>query len=73
MRQASASPNGHSGETIFLPWCTSLPGGCLVAMEISSSAHHWARKLRALGLNAVLMAAHLVAPYRLQGKTGKTG
>ncbi len=55
----------------FVPWCASLPAGCMVAMEISSSAHHWARKLRALGLNAVLMAAHLVAPYRLQGKSGK--
>lgn len=55
----------------FVPWCASLPAGCMVAMEISSSAHHWARRLRSLGLNAVLMAAHLVAPYRLQGKTGK--
>ena len=55
----------------FLPWCAQLPAGCLVAMEASSSAHHWARKLRALGLDARIIAAHLVAPYRLQGKTGK--
>ena len=27
----------------FLPWCAQLPPGCLVAMEASSSAHHWAR------------------------------
>ena len=25
----------------FLPWCAQLPTGCLVAMEASSSAHHW--------------------------------
>ena len=55
----------------FLPWCAQLPPGCLVAMEASSSAHHWARKLRAMGLDARIIAAHLVAPYRLQGKGGK--
>ena len=55
----------------FLPWCAQLPAGCLVAMEASSSAHHWARRLRALGLQARIIAAHLVSPYRLQGKTGK--
>jgi transposase len=40
-------------------------------MEASSSAHHWARKLIAMGLDARIIAAHLVAPYRLQGKSGK--
>lgn len=55
----------------FLPWCAQLPAGCLVAMEASSGAHHWARKLIALGLEARIIAAHLVAPYRLQGKSGK--
>ncbi len=55
----------------FLPWCAQLPPGCLVAMEASSSAHHWTRKLIALGLDARIIAAHLVAPYRLQGKGGK--
>ena len=43
----------------------------MLAMEASSSAHHWARRLRAMGLDARIIAAHLVAPYRLQGKTGK--
>ena len=43
----------------------------MVAMEASSSAHHWARKLVVMGLYARIIAAHLVAPYRLQGKTGK--
>ncbi|MDO8261683.1 MAG: IS110 family transposase [Gallionella sp.] len=55
----------------FLPWCAHLPAGCLVAMEGCAGAHHWARKLIALGLNAKIIAAHLVAPYRLQGKGGK--
>ena len=55
----------------FLAWCAQLPAGCLVAMEASSSAHHWARKLLTLGLDARIIAAHLVAPYRLQGKGGK--
>lgn len=55
----------------FLPWCAQLPVGCMLAMEASSSAHHWARRLRAMGLDARIIPAHLVAPYRLQGKTGK--
>ena len=55
----------------FLPWCAQLAPGCMLAMEASSSAHHWARRLRAMGLDARIIAAHLVAPYRLQGKTGK--
>ena len=55
----------------FIAWCAQLPPGCMVAMEPSSSAHHWARKLIALGLDARIIAAHLVAPYRLQGKSGK--
>lgn len=55
----------------FLPWCAQLPPGCLVAMEACGGSHHWARKLIALGLNVKIIAAHLVAPYRLQGKGGK--
>lgn len=55
----------------FLLWCAMLPARCLIAMEASSSAHHWARKLVALGLDARIIAAHLVQPYRLQGKSGK--
>ena len=55
----------------FMPWCAQLPAGLLIAMEASSSAHHWARKLVALGLDARIIAAHLVAPYRVQGKGGK--
>ena len=55
----------------FLPWCEQLPKGCLVAMEACGGAHHWARRLVAMGLDARLIAAHFVAPYRLEGKGGK--
>jgi transposase len=55
----------------FIEWCTRLPAGCLVAMEASSSAHHWARKLVAIGLDARIISAQLVEPYRLEGASGK--
>ena len=55
----------------FMPWCAQLPPGCLIAMEASGGSHHWARKLAALGLDARIIAAHLVEPYRSQGKSGK--
>ena len=55
----------------FLDWCAQLPAGCLVVMEACSGAHHWARQLGKLGLQVRLIAPHLVAPYRLQGKRGK--
>ena len=55
----------------FIAWCAQLPAGCIVAMETSSSAHHWARKLFALGLDARIIAAQLVSPYRRQGASGK--
>ena len=55
----------------FMPWCARLPAGCIVAMEASSSAHHWARKLIALGLDARIISAQLVSPYRREGASGK--
>jgi transposase len=55
----------------FIAWCARLPAGCVVAMEISSGAHHWARRLAALGVEPRLMSAQLVEPYRSQGSTGK--
>ena len=55
----------------FVDWCAHLPAGCMVAMEACSGAHHWARKLVALGLDARIIPGQLVSPYRLQGKTGK--
>ena len=40
-------------------------------MEACSSAHHFARKLQAMGLDARLIAASFVSPYRMEGKSGK--
>jgi transposase len=55
----------------FAQWCTQLPAGCIVAMEACSGAHHWARRLAALGLQPRLIAPHFVTPYRMEGKGGK--
>jgi transposase len=55
----------------FLAWCAQLPAGCLVAMEACSGAHHFGRRLRAMGLDARLIAASFVTPYRMEGKGGK--
>ena len=55
----------------FAAWCAQLPPGCLVAMEACSGAHHWARKLQGFGLDARLIAGAFVAPYRMQGRSGK--
>lgn len=55
----------------FLAWCAQLPAGCLVAMEACSGAHAWARRLKAMGLDARLIAASFVSPYRMEGKSGK--
>jgi transposase len=55
----------------FAAWAAQLPPGCVVAMEACSGGHHWARRLRAMGLDARLIAAHFVSPYRMEGKSGK--
>lgn len=55
----------------FFTWCATLPAGCLVATETCGGAHHVARRLRAMGLDARLIAAHFVTPYRMAGKGGK--
>jgi transposase len=55
----------------FLAWCAQLPAGCLVAMEACGGAHHFGRKLRSMGLDARLIAASFVSPYRMEGKGGK--
>src|ERR1700712_2834891 len=55
----------------FYAWCAGLPAGCLVAMEACGGAHHTARRLRLMGLDARLIACHLVTPYRMAGKSGK--
>ncbi len=55
----------------FLVWCADLPAGCLVAMEACTGAHHWCRQLRERGFDARMIPAQFVAPYRIQGKSGK--
>ena len=35
----------------FVAWCAELPQGCVVAMEACGGAHHWARRLLAVGLD----------------------
>ncbi len=44
------------------PFFVNLPP-CLVGMEACGSAHHWARKLQALGHTVRLMAPQFVKPY----------
>jgi transposase len=55
----------------FYAWCATLPQGCLVVTEACGGSHHVARQLRAQGLDARLIAAHFVTPYRMAGKSGK--
>jgi transposase len=55
----------------FFAWCTALPAGCVVAMETCGGAHHVARRLRLLGLDARLIAGNFVTPYCMAGKSGK--
>jgi transposase len=56
----------------LLGWCQSnLPPGTRVAMEACGGAHHWARQFRTSGFMPVILAAHLVEPFRRQGKRGK--
>ena len=54
----------------FLPWCQQhLPGGCVVAMEACSGAHHWARRCLEYGLEPRIIAAQFVTPFRKGRKT----
>ena len=55
----------------FFAWCAELPAGCAVAMEACGGAHHVARRLRLLGVDARLIAGHFVTPYRMAGRSGK--
>jgi transposase len=45
-------------------WLVQLPEGCLIGMEACSSAHHWGRRMRAMGLEPRLMAAEFVQAFR---------
>ena len=44
------------------PFFANLPP-CLIGIEACASAHHWARKLQALGHSVRLMAPQFVKPY----------
>ncbi|MBF6617063.1 MAG: IS110 family transposase [Candidimonas sp.] len=44
------------------PFFANLPT-CLIGMEACGSAHHWARKLQAMGHTVRLMAPQYVKPY----------
>lgn len=46
----------------LLPFFANLPV-CVVGMEACGGAHHWARKLQALGHTVKLMAPQFVKPY----------
>lgn len=55
----------------FFAWCAELASGCMVAMEACGGAHHVARRLRLLGMDARLIAGQFVTPYRMTSKSGK--
>jgi transposase len=48
----------------FAEWAANLPP-CVIGMEACSSAHHWGRYLAERGHTPKLMAAELVAPFRM--------
>lgn len=52
------------GREAFQVWLAQRPAGAVVAMEACSSAHHWARRCLAHGLQPRLMAAQFVKPFR---------
>lgn len=54
----------------FIQWLPGVPAGTTVAMEACSGAHHWARRCQQHGLQARLMAAQFVAPFR-RSRTAK--
>lgn len=45
-------------------WLVQLPAGCVVGMEACSTAHYWARRMQAMGLQPRLMAAEFVQAFR---------
>lgn len=55
----------------FLPWRGQVPPGTLIAVEACSGAHHWARRLISMWLDARTEAAHFVSAYRMLGRSGK--
>ena len=55
----------------FLPFMAQQPKATVV-MEACGSAHHWGRKLQALGHRVVLLPPHHVRPYIRGNKTDRT-
>jgi transposase len=45
-------------------WLVQLPTACVVGMEACSTAHHWGRRMQAMGLQPRLMAAEFVQAFR---------
>ena len=50
-------------------WLVQLPEGCLIGMEACSTAHHWGRRMQAMGLQPRLMAAEFVQAFRKSRST----
>lgn len=48
----------------FAAWAANIPP-CVIGMEACSTAHHWVRVLASLGHSPKLMAAEVVAPFRM--------
>lgn len=48
----------------FSAWLMQLTPGTMLGMEACSSAHHWARKMRGIGLVPKIMAVAFVQPFR---------
>lgn len=48
----------------FAAWAANMPA-CVIGMEACSTAHHWYRRLSDLGHSPKLMAAEVVAPFRM--------
>ena len=52
------------GREAFALWLAQMPAGTVVAMEVCSGAHYWARRCLEVGLQPRLMAAQFVTPFR---------
>ena len=55
----------------FLAFFAQMPVATVV-MEACGSAHFWARQIRELGHQVVLLAPHQVRPYVTRNKTDRT-
>ena len=58
------------GREALALWLAQMPAGTVVAMEVCSGAHHWARRCLKVGLQPRLMAAQFVTPFR-KSRTSK--